>query len=78
VTITMWMWGDVDNNTIVSFRDINLVVRGFQGDFSEAAMESVDLEPCMPNGIINFRDINWDVRAFQGQEIPCPAPCGGG
>ncbi len=73
-----WMWGDVDNNGVVNFADISLVVRGFQGDFSLAAREAVDLHPCTPNGDINFADINWDVTAFQGAaylDTECPVPC---
>ncbi len=76
---TTWMWGDVNNNGIVNFTDINIVVQGFQGDFSQAPIEAVDLDPCIPNGDINFEDINRAVQAFQGQPftasgcaIPCP------
>ncbi len=75
---TTWLWGDVDQNDLVNFTDINLVVQGFQGDFSQASLEAVDLHPCTPNGLINFQDINADVRAFQGApytETNCPLPC---
>ncbi len=74
-----WAWGDIDLNEIVNFTDINLVVQGFQGDFTNVSLENVDLDPCVPNGVINFADINKDVQAFQG--IPyaaatgCAVPC---
>ena len=32
----MWLWGDVDNNTVVNLADAQLVVLGFQGDFGGA------------------------------------------
>ncbi len=74
---TTWTWGDIDNNDLVNFVDINLVVQGFQGDFTNVTLERVDLHPCAPNRVINFSDINWDVRAFQGAPFTdnCAAPC---
>ncbi len=75
---TTFMWGDVDNNVVVNFNDIALVVRGFQGDFSVTIRQAVDLVPCVLNDDINFADINADVRAFQGApytETGCPSPC---
>ncbi len=77
--VSTWGWGDADNNGLVNFRDINLVVRGFQGDFSEATREAVDLVPCVTNRDVSFADISADVAAFQGQDYysytGCPAPC---
>ncbi len=78
-TATLWAWGDADNNGLVNFVDINLVVQGFQGEFGNVSLEAVDLEPCTPNGVIDFNDINKDVRAFQGLPYSaegCPDPCG--
>ncbi len=76
--VLTWQWGDVNNNGDISFVDINLVVRGFQGDFADADREAVDLVPCLPNSDINFADINADVAAFQGMDYwhtECAAPC---
>ncbi len=75
VIVATWAWGDVDNNGVVNFSDIALVVRGFQGDFSAASRETVDLDPCLPNGVIDFNDISETVRAFQGLDITCADPC---
>ncbi len=75
---TTWLWGDANNNGIVNFVDITLVVQGFQGVFTDATLQAVDLEPCEPNGVIDFNDINNDVRAFQGlgfEAEGCPDPC---
>ncbi len=75
---TTWMWGDVDNNGVVNFTDINFVVQGFQGNFTQVSLQNVDLHPSVPNQILNFSDINWDVAAFQGGAYldhgiaPCP------
>ncbi len=74
-TVTTWAFGDVDNNGVVNFSDISLVVHGFQGDFSAASRETVDLEPCLPNGVIDFNDISETVKAFQGFSISCVDPC---
>ena len=74
VTVTTWAWGDVDNNTIANFADVQLIVLAFQGDFSYAA----DLDPCVPNGNINFADIQQGVFAFQEQSfdaLGCSIPC---
>ncbi|MGB0717561.1 MAG: immunoglobulin domain-containing protein, partial [Phycisphaerae bacterium] len=62
-----WAWGDVDQNTVANFADVQLVVLGFQNDFSLVTVAAADLDPCMPNGIINFGDILRAVSAFQGQ-----------
>jgi hypothetical protein len=78
-----WRWADHDNNNIVNLTDVLLVVSGFQGDFSGAPLETIDIwggsfEPCQPNRIINLDDMMWTIRAFQGITYPntgCPIPC---
>ncbi len=72
------LWGDVDKNGTVNFADVLLLVEGFQGNFSHAAMEASDLEPCTPNGVVNFVDIQTGVAAFQGAGyagMNCAAVC---
>ncbi len=76
------VWCDVDNSGVVTFIDINRIVRGFQGLFDLGTKESVDLkggtaDVCTPNQSINFLDITAAVEAFQGlpYEASCPNPC---
>jgi len=80
VPVTTWTWGDVEfpPNGIINIADIQLVVAGFQNDFSHVTFERADLEPCAPNGTINFADVLRDVQAFQGSDytdMGCSAPC---
>ncbi len=75
---TTYPWGDINNNGLVNFTDINLTVQGFQGNFVETTLEATDLEPCVPNGNVNFADIDMTVKAFQGEGYAitsCPVPC---
>ncbi len=77
-SVTTWIWGDVDDNGAVNLGDALVIVQGFQGDFSNASLEAVDLWPCAPDGIVNFEDIQRAVLAFQGQTYSgtgCPDPC---
>ncbi|MBI4719565.1 MAG: matrixin family metalloprotease [Planctomycetes bacterium] len=77
-TASTWLWGDVNNNDIVNFADIQLMVLKFQGLTSAVSLENVDLHPCEPNHVINFADIQLDVLIFQGDtyaDSGCPIPC---
>lgn len=78
VSAQTWRWGDVDHNQVVNFADIQLLIKAFQGDFSQVTLERADLEPCQPNGVVNFSDIQQGVRAFQGipfSSLSCPITC---
>ncbi|MHC5109618.1 MAG: hypothetical protein ACYTHJ_07045 [Planctomycetota bacterium] len=75
VTTTTWAWADVDGNAVTNFSDVLLLVLGFQGDFQQAALETLDIYPCMPNRVVNFDDILQGVLAFQGANFPCSGPC---
>jgi hypothetical protein len=73
-----WVWGDVDNNGVVNFADVQLIVNVFQGDLSGATVEAADLEPCLPNAVINLADAQRGIQAFQLQtyeDTGCPDPC---
>ncbi|MHC5108459.1 MAG: immunoglobulin domain-containing protein [Planctomycetota bacterium] len=75
---TTFAWGDVDNNTVVNFADVQLTVFAFQADFENVTLEAADLEPCQPNGVANFADVLRGVNAFQGLTYPetgCLIPC---
>lgn len=77
-TVYTWVWGDVDHNESASLADVFLIVKAFQGDFSNVSLELADLEPCIPNGDVNFADIQQGVLAFQGvsfEETGCSVPC---
>ena len=78
IGVTTWAWGDCDNNGNANLADTQLVVLGFQGDFSGATLQAVDLEPCLPNGVANLADAFQSVLAFQGVPFTtslCPEPC---
>ncbi|MFQ5463800.1 MAG: trypsin-like peptidase domain-containing protein [Phycisphaerae bacterium] len=78
VAFETWMWGDVNDDGVANFVDVQFQVLGFQGNFSNAALESLDIWPCTPDGVVNFEDIQRGVRAFQGisfNEENCPSPC---
>ena len=77
--VTPWLWGDVDNNGVTNLSDVQFIILGFQGDFSNATLEAMDLDPCVPNGGINLADAFAAVLAFQGvsySETSCVLPCG--
>lgn len=75
--VSTWTWGDANNNGFTNFEDIQLVVQGFQGNFSNIDPENVDLLPCAPNGLINFGDVQGAVFGFQQMPFAnvCPEPC---
>jgi hypothetical protein len=78
VSDTTWQWGDVDDNGIANFSDVQIIVLGFQGNFDNANRQAVDLFPCNPNDVINFGDIQQGVFAFQLQTFEdtiCTIPC---
>ena len=68
---------DGDGNGVANFTDIFLTVLGFQGDFSGASANCLDIHPCIPDGAVNFADIFQVVVAFQGDAYSaiCPLPC---
>lgn len=75
---TTWKWGDTDQSNVPNLADVQLIVLGFQGDFSNATREAVDLWPCTPNAVINLDDAQQGVLAFQGRtfaESVCGVPC---
>ncbi|MGB0715479.1 MAG: matrixin family metalloprotease [Phycisphaerae bacterium] len=79
VSVSMWSFGDLDNNGLANLADTFLAVQAFQGDFSNVTPGAADVDPCTPNGINNLGDAFLTVLGFQGQTFAdvCPAPCGG-
>jgi len=74
----MRKWGDVEHNDVVNFGDINVIVFGFQEDYSLATLHEMETAECDPDGIINFTDIQWAVKSFLGESYfdgECPVPC---
>ncbi|UCC29178.1 MAG: hypothetical protein JSU86_13360 [Phycisphaerales bacterium] len=64
--------------------DIELVLEGVQGDFSNASLEAMDEEPpvaqedcAAPNYVINIADVLAVQLASQGTPYPCPDLCDG-
>jgi parallel beta-helix repeat protein/predicted outer membrane repeat protein len=77
VAAQTWVWGDVDNNALANVADIQLIVLGFQGDFSNASLYATDIAPCVPNELANLADALNGVVAFQGGSFQdqCVEPC---
>lgn len=75
VSATTWRWGDVDHNLTISFRDVSIIVDGFQGRFNQASIYAMDLHDCVPSRTISFQDVSAAVEAFKGRPYPCPNPC---
>lgn len=69
-----YKWGDLNNDGIVDFQDISLLVDAFKGIFY-FPLETYDLYPCIPSGRIDFSDISMVVDAFKGRPYPCSLPC---
>ncbi|MGB0715480.1 MAG: hypothetical protein ACPGXK_06360 [Phycisphaerae bacterium] len=74
VTVTTWDYGDVDQNGVPNFGDIQAIVQGFQG-MPLFPIPALDIAPCQPDGLVNFSDILVAVLAFQGIVADCPVPC---
>lgn len=76
---TTCLWGDIDCNGVVNFTDIQVLILGFQGNFTPGIpFEAMDIDPCSPQGVLNFTDIQRTILAFLGQtyaETGCPVPC---
>jgi hypothetical protein len=75
---TTWRWGDVNGNGVANLTDVLLIAAGYQGDFSQATMENLDIDPCVPNGVLNLDDILGSIDGFQGGTYRtggCPMPC---
>ena len=77
-TANPWIWGDVNDDQVANFDDIQRMVLAFEGDFGNATLEALDLWPCLPDRMINFDDIQRAVLAFEGtsfDESGCLSPC---
>jgi len=76
---TTWLWGDVNNDMIVNFFDVQLVIMAFQGNFTIATYTGADLAlpiflSCFSaDRIINTNDTSAAIKAFQENAYPCPA-----
>ena len=70
-----WLWGDVNNDGIVDFTDVSLLVDAFKGFFLVVTIQAVDLAPCEPNNLIDMIDVSNVVNAFKGYPYPCSLPC---
>ena len=76
VEVSTWRWGDVDDNGVVDFLDLSLVLNGADGLFSEGIiLENLDLAPCRPDGFIDQADIDAAIDALSGRLFPCDSPC---
>jgi hypothetical protein len=69
-----YRWGDINNDGIVDFQDISLVVDAFRNVFV-LPLEAYDVFGCIPSNRIDFSDISWVVDAFRGLPYPCTLPC---
>ncbi len=83
--VTLWRYGDGNNNGTISLDDILCVLNGFSGSFgtppSFCTLYSTDLigPGCIPNAGITLDDILSVLSAFQGAVVVppqlCPAVC---
>lgn len=74
VDVMTWAYGDVDQNGIANFADIQATVQGFQG-MPLFPITALDIAPCKPDTLVNFSDILVAVLAFQMTIADCPVPC---
>jgi hypothetical protein len=72
---TTWVWGDVNNDGFVDVTDVILMLEGYNSDFSNAALEAMDIAPCDPDGIIEVGDIIYLLDAYNSAPFPCGPPC---
>ncbi len=68
------LWADINNDGIMDFEDLSLLVNAFRG-FFVLPLQAYDLYPCVPSGHVDFSDIAWAVDAFRGKPYPCSLPC---
>ena len=73
----MPIWGDINDDKVVDFDDIALVLNAYAGNF-DVPFAAVDLHPCSPDNVIDFDDILMDLFAFEGLPFPCASPCDAG
>lgn len=71
------LYADIDGSGMVSLADVQLIVLGFQFNFSMNTLEELDIFPCTPNETVNFEDIQLAVLMFQLNTYDqfCPVPC---
>jgi hypothetical protein len=69
-----WLWGDLNNDGLVSFTDINIAADFYKGIF-RVPFVVANIHPCPPNDFYNYLDINWTVNAYKSFPYPCASPC---
>lgn len=76
-TVTTGEWGDLDQNGLVNFTDVQLMIAAYTGSKNFETGQA-DLAPCIPNRTVNATDIQTAVLAylkFPFAATGCPAPC---
>ena len=90
-SVTMWPWGDTDDNGAVNMADVQIAVLGFKHEYFTAipprtlvGSDLVGAVPCLPDQGISFDDIQHAVLAFKGTHYDpdvlavsdaCDVPC---
>ncbi len=69
-----WVWGDLDNDGVVTFADVSISVDSYKQIFP-VPLVVADIARCPPDGLLNFHDIAWVVDAFKLIPFPCASPC---
>jgi hypothetical protein len=72
------LWADVTCDDFLNVRNVQLVLRGFQGVFEYATLVQLDIHPCHPQRILNVSDVQMVLLAMNGQtynDTGCPVPC---
>ncbi|UCE62132.1 MAG: VCBS repeat-containing protein [Phycisphaerales bacterium] len=81
VSVTMWKWGDTNNNGYLNVTDIHLLILAIQGHYDYSTLVTDDLagiNPCLPQQILNVSDTQMAVQAVEGwkyRDNNCPEPC---
>ena len=80
-SVTMWRWGDTNNDGYVSVVDVQMVILAIQGYYDFSTIVTDDLAgsgPCVPQQILNVTDVLMVKFAFQGvdfRDTDCDEPC---
>ena len=76
-SVTTDVWGDANQNTVLNFVDVQLIILGFQS-LTDTPLEAMDIEPCAVNREVNIADVLIAILSWQGVEFwttTCQPPC---
>ncbi|UCE59622.1 MAG: hypothetical protein JSU63_19535, partial [Phycisphaerales bacterium] len=77
-SVTMWRWGDTNNDTYLSVSDIHMVILAIQGFYDYSTIVTDDqagIDPCLPQQVLNVLDTFTVVQAVEGTKFRDIAAC---